>query len=176
MKTGHRRIFTILGILFLVIPFYRPLLFSDRALFFRDLIRDFLPNKTHWANSALSGQGIPNWNHFIHAGTPFDAVNTTSPLHPLNFLFLMIDPAKAFVYFIFIHYIFLYFGFYLLARIVGLSIWNAVLLGLAFPLSGIMLSTYSLPHSLASGNALQKSKQNYSFAHRCGHWLANHRR
>lgn len=135
-------------------PFYRPLLFTDRALLFRDLTRDFLPNKILWAKSVSSGEGIPFWNHFIHGGTPFYAVNTTSPLHPLNFLFLLTNPAKAALYFLFAHYLLLFFGFYFLARAFKLERWQASALGAAFPLSGLMISAHSLPHYLASSASI----------------------
>lgn len=142
-----------LGLAFLCIPFYRVLFYSDRVLLFRDLVRDYLPQKILWANAFRAGDVFPYWNHFSFGGTPFWAMNVGSPLHPLNFLFLLFpqgEEARALVYFLFIHYCLFHWGCYRLFRKLQLQSWSATLFSLSLASSGLSLSLHSLGHVLVS--------------------------
>ncbi len=142
-----------IGFLFLCIPFYRVLLFTDRVLLFRDLVRDFLPQKLLWAESWRNGIGIPFWNHFSFGGNPYWAMNVGSPLHPLNFLFVAFPPgdeARALSIFLFAHYFIFYWGSYRLARIYSLDRISAAIFAVSFTTGGYLLSIHSLGHLLVS--------------------------
>ncbi len=142
-----------LGLVFLCIPFYRILFYSDRVLLFRDLVRDYLPQKILWANAFREGSPFPFWNHHSFGGTPFWAMNVGSPLHPLNFFFLLFpsgEESKALAYFLFFHYILIFWGCYRLFRLFQLDSWPATLFALSLASSGLSLSLHSLGHVLAS--------------------------
>ncbi|MGZ3692654.1 MAG: hypothetical protein ACXWQO_00170 [Bdellovibrionota bacterium] len=146
-----------LGVFFLTLPFYRIIYFSDRALYYRDLIRDLLVQKSIWAEAVRHGEGIPYWNHFALGGTPFLAMNVGAPLHPLNALFLFFPQSeigRALSLYLFSHYVLFYWGAYLLLRRLGTSRLVGTLAASAGAMSGYLVSAHSLGHVLASSVAV----------------------
>lgn len=142
-----------LGLAFLCVPFYRILFYSDRVLLFRDLVRDYLPQKMLWANAFREGSPFPFWNHHSFGGTPFWAMNVGSPLHPFNFFFLLFpsgEESRALAFFLFFHYVLFYWGCYRLFRFFQLQPWPATLFALSLASSGLSLSLHSLGHVLVS--------------------------
>lgn len=156
-KYGQLVFWPAIGFFLLIIPFYRVLLFSDRALFFRDLARDILVQKSQWTESVLAGNGIPFWNHFALGGTPFYSMIVGSPLHPLNTIFLLFgsqESARALSIYIWLHYVLFFAGSYLLLRNIRCRPHVASLMSAMFALSGYMLSVHSLAHLLAASVAV----------------------
>lgn len=141
------------SILVCALPFWRILLFEDRALLYRDIARHFLPGKVYWARSVLQDGSIPLWNYSSSAGMPFWAENVNSPLHPLNVLFLLFPLEKsplAMNWFIFLHYPVLLLGAYFLLRVFLWGRKEAFLFAAALALSGTYLSAHNLCHSFFS--------------------------
>lgn len=142
-----------LGFVLVSLPFYRILLYTDRVLLYRDLSRDFLSQKAIWANAVRAGEGIPYWNYFSFGGTPYLAQNVSSPLHPLNAIFLLASPAnyaKALAIFIWAHYLIFCAGTYFLLRTKSMRPLVALLFASALTLSGYLMSAHNLLHIICS--------------------------
>jgi hypothetical protein len=139
------------------LPFWQVLIFQDRALLYRDIARHFLPGKVYWARAVLADGEIPLWNYSSSGGMPFWAQNVNSPLHPLNFLFLLFPLEKAALamnWFIYLHYPALLLGAYFLLRVLNWKKAEAFLFASALALSGTLISTHNLCHSLFSFTAV----------------------
>ncbi|HEY8278854.1 MAG TPA: hypothetical protein VIH99_04480 [Bdellovibrionota bacterium] len=157
MSWYRRCVFPLLGLSLLAIPFYRILLYNDRVLLFRDLARDLLAQKAIWAESMRSGSGFPLWNHFALGGTSFYSMIVGSPLHPLNFLFLLVpqqEAARALSIYLWCHYLFFFGGAYLWLRSLRFDRPVSSLMAASLALSGFMLSVHSLGHLLAASAAV----------------------
>lgn len=141
------------ALVFTALPFYRVLFFEDRALLYRDIYRHFLVGKAIWANAVRAGEGIPYWNSFSFGGMRFWAENVNSPLHPLNFLFLLFSPenyALAMNYYVWIHYPVIFGGAFMLCRVLRLRRAPACLFATSLALSGVAVSAHNVTHSLAA--------------------------
>ncbi len=150
-------LFGLLGALALTIPFYRIFLYSDRALFFRDLARDLLAQKSIWAAAVRAGEGIPYWNLYALAGTPFYTMTVGAPLHPLNILFVLFpqeEAPRALAFYLWAHYLAFYAGAFFLLRSYRCRPPLAALMAASLTLSGYMLSAHSLGHLLAASVAV----------------------
>jgi hypothetical protein len=135
------------------IPFIKVLFFEDRALLYRDIGRHFLPGKVYWARSVLEDGSIPLWNYSSFGGMPFWAENVNSPLHPLNFLFLLFPLERApnvMNWFIYLHYPAILLGAYYLLRILQWQKPAALSMAYSLTISGTLLSAHNLCHSLFS--------------------------
>ena len=135
------------------LPFYRVLFFEDRALLYRDLYRHFLVGKAIWADAVRAGEGIPYWNNHSFGGMRFWAENVNSPLHPLNSVFLFFSPPDyplAMNYYIWLHYVFLFLGAYLLCRVLRRKVLPSLLLATSMALSGVSISASNVTHSMSS--------------------------
>ncbi len=154
--SGSRLLWLVLGACALFLPFHQ-LLYSDRALFFRDLSRDLLVQKSIWAEAVRAGEGIPLWNRFALGGTPFYTMIVGSPQHPLNFLFLLFsrdEAPRALAWYLWIHYLAFGAGACLLLRSFRLRWPVAVMMAVSAALSGFLLSAHSLGHLVASAVAV----------------------
>jgi hypothetical protein len=152
-----RFLWPLIGALLLCIPFYRILLYTDRALFFRDLARDLLVQKSIWAASIRAGDGIPFWNHFALGGTPFYSMIVGGPLNPLNALFLLFpqeEAPRALAFYLWVHYLLFYFGAYRLLRSYHCNRKLSALMACTLGASGYLLSVHSLGHLLSASVAV----------------------
>lgn len=134
-------------------PFYRPLLFEDRALLFRDISRHYIVGKSIWAKAVAAGEGIPYWNYYSFGGMRFWAENVNAPLHPLNTLFLFFQPKNypiAMSYYLWLHYIGIFLGAYFLLRVYRKRHLESILFASSLSLSGVCVSAHNLMHALTS--------------------------
>ncbi|MCO5143943.1 MAG: hypothetical protein M9962_12705 [Oligoflexia bacterium] len=156
-KSNNRFFLFFLAAMAAFAPFYRILFFSDRALLYRDISRHFLAGKSLWANSVQLTGEIPYWNFYSYSGMPFWAENVNSPLHPLNYIFLLFsspDYPLAMNYFVWIHYVFLLVGGCVFGKALQLIDSQRLVLGLLFSLGGVSLSAHNITHSLISFTAV----------------------
>lgn len=158
MKQFRDRFLIGLSLLFFVwIPFHRVIANPDRVLLYRDLARDFIPQKSILSRSLHSGNGIPFWNHFADGGAPYWANSVSSPLNPANLLFVLFSPnhvAEAFVYYLFFFYLTFTLGAYFLLRAMNFNRTTSCLFSSTLATSGVALSCHSLPHLLLSQAAV----------------------
>jgi hypothetical protein len=130
---------------------------SSNVLIFRDLAETDLPAKKIWLESVTSFGNIPLWNHLQGGGSPILEDLVSGPLYPLNAIYLLFGKSQlldGLVFFLMAHYLLIYFGFFLLARTLGLSRSIAVLVGLMGALNGYSVSAFNLTHVLAGITAL----------------------
>ncbi len=110
-----------------------------------DGIAQFYPWRVHLHRSVVDEGMIPLWNPYQFCGTPFLANAQTAPLYPLNILFILFEPVRAFGLSAMIH-LFLAGAFtFLLARALGVGRFGATVSGVTFAFSAFMVLWLELP-------------------------------
>lgn len=103
-----------------------------------DAVLLFFPWRVFAARSIRAGE-IPLWNPDSFCGQPFLANVSSAVLYPLNALFYVIDPARAYGYVVALH-IFLAGAFtFLFLRVLGLRRPAALLGGIGFMFCGFLI-------------------------------------
>lgn len=128
---------------------------GQHAFLTRDIGLAYLPAKHFWVQSMLSSGAVPAWNPLSFGGTPFRADLNLSPLHPLNFLFLLTPQAtdKGYLIFVSAHLLLLSLGCWLLFRRLRFGRDGSFLATLCFSLGGIVVSLQSLVNVLSAFTA-----------------------
>lgn len=116
---------------------------------YSDLI---LQNYAWWQfilKSLEEGQ-LPLWNPYIFSGTPFLAKGQHMALYPLSLPFYLVPLAQAFGLFIVIHLCLAAASAFFFARTIGISRFGALISGLIFGLSGVLLARVVFPMVIAA--------------------------
>lgn len=109
-----------------------------------DGIAQFYPWRVHYSRSLIDGD-IPLWNPHQFCGTPFAANAQTAVFYPLNLLFVIFTPVKAFGFSAAFH-LFLAGAFaFLLGRALGLGRFGATVSGVVYEFSAFMVVWLELP-------------------------------
>jgi hypothetical protein len=154
---------------------------SGQAFLTRDVSLSYLPAKKFWVDSILASQSVPAWNPMAFGGVPYRADLNNSPLHPLNFLFLLFPQSldKGYLMFIAAHFLLLGIGSFLLFRRLRFGPQGSLLAALILALSGIAFSTMNLMNVASSLPALPfffffllPLRKRFSWAHLTGMSLA----
>ncbi len=98
-----------------------PVYAGTAFLYWRDVIRNYAPNKWWMADRLLRGE-LPLWNDSIHGGLPFWGDPVQSVLYPGNLLFLPLHglhPLHAYGIVTAIHYLLAHAGYRKLFRTLG---------------------------------------------------------
>ena len=85
------------------------------------------------------------WNPFQGAGAPFWANGQSAPLFPLHWLFVLLPPSLGFVLLPWLRFVIAGLGAWVLARELDVGEEGALLAGLVFPLSGMLVSMLLFP-------------------------------
>ncbi len=119
------------------------IIFRGEVLFTGDNFDLLFPQKHFWINEVKSGR-IPLWNPYILSGTPYLADINLGTFSPVNLVYLLINPVEKAGSLIFIVEFFL-IGLitYFCARYYRISDIGAIISGLSFSCSGIMLNYVS---------------------------------
>jgi len=138
----------------LIIVLVTTLLFADvllgnRTLYFRDIYNNHLPLKVLQAEQIRDGV-LPLWNPGLSGGQPLLANLNLFTFHPATLLFLALDPVSAVNWTVFLQLLLAGWAMFLLARRLGWGDAGALFSGLAFALSGFMLSLGNLLNMLNS--------------------------
>ena len=118
---------------------YKEILFGDLVISYRDMLFVYLPTRMHFANRLLNGE-FPEWYPFDGLGSSYIGNVVTSLLHPTVLLHLILPhPLALNLSVVLMHYVAALGVFFLLRH------WNcgrtaALIGGLAFSLSGYMMS------------------------------------
>lgn len=114
--------------------------FKNEVLFTGDNFDLLFPQKYFWLAEIKQGR-IPLWNPYILSGTPYLADINLGTLSPASLIYLLISPVEKAGSLLFVFELFL-IGFftYLLARLYKVSEIGAVISGISFMCSGIILS------------------------------------
>jgi len=130
-------------------------LFFSSTLFFYDLFKErfllterdlgayFIPPRFFWVESIKHGD-FPLWNPYQFSGHPFLANPQNGILYPLNSLFFILPFDFAFNIIIVLHFFLGGLFTYLFVRDLKVRVTGALLSGLAFMLSGFLLSVHGL--------------------------------
>ena len=132
-----------LGILILIvvaITFFSPLLFGDKAIFYRDFTFVTFPFKFFLAQTFQAG-AIPYWSPNVYAGMPFMAGFHAGVFYPPGILFLLKDTVLALNLFYLFHFLILSSFSFLLARNWGISFASALCCGITGMLSGFIVAS-----------------------------------
>lgn len=118
------------------LPQWNPLLW--------DGIAQFYPWRVFYSESLSSGF-VPLWNPHQFCGTPFAANAQTAVFYPLNLLFVIFQPVRAFGVSAMLH-LFLAGSFtFLLVRALGIGRFGATVAAVTFAFGGFMVVWLELP-------------------------------
>lgn len=115
----------------------------------RDLARFYYP-MWHFGVASLKSGTVPLWNPYINFGQPFLANLQTCAFYPLSIFFYLPDFTWGFNFYVVFHLALAAFFTSLWAREMQLSWISVVVAGLAYSLSGYMMSAINLTISLCS--------------------------
>jgi hypothetical protein len=159
----------LVGLVALVVAFFAPVLFTDRVLLPGEFLTGFHPftslapsAETPWhvlqwdalaqyypwrlfAHRWLRRGIIPLWNPHEFCGAPFLANGQSAILYPLNLLFWLMDPARAFGWSAALHFFLAGCFTFLLARRYQLSPLASFLSAVTFAFCGWLVAWTSLP-------------------------------
>lgn len=122
--------------------FYRDFVFhSDRMLWGTDMVVEGFPLRRFALEELRSGRGLPLWNPFLYGGLPYLATLPGPVFYPTSLLYLLLPLYRA-IGWTFVIHTFLAGAFaYFAGRSFGLRRSASSVCGLAFMLSGYVLST-----------------------------------
>ncbi len=141
MKSAAERLLLPCGILLLFFLLFHG--FWDHTINYRDSFLTFAPSK-HLVARALENFTVYLWNPHIFLGLPCVAEIHYGWFYPVNLVFLLFDFGLAHRLYILAHYPFAAATMYLFLRGRDLDRGPALLGGLAFALSGYMISQHSI--------------------------------
>ena len=130
-----------------------PALLGDQAFYFRDLLSHHIPHLELGARLWMS-DGLPLWSSLFSCGEPHLANPQNLALHPIQLLYFMMPPLRAFAASLFLLFLLCGGGMYVCARGLGASVAAATVAGAAFELSGFILSLGNLANLLAAAAPL----------------------
>jgi hypothetical protein len=130
---------------------FGPALFSDQALLFRDILHYYWPAREAVAASLRAGE-LPLWDPSHSGGLPLLADLHAAALYPPNLLHLLLPFPRAYALLLVLHQVAGALGVAALARRLGAGGPAALAGGLAYMLSGYVVSLH-LAGPLMAGSA-----------------------
>ncbi len=122
-----------------VILFFREALFTEQTFYFRDITTFFYPTRRLISELVREGH-LPLWNPYVMSGFPLAGDVVNNVFYPLSALYYLLPFDMGFKWFIIVHFPIAGISCYLLGREWGLSRGAALFAGIAFMLSGPLLS------------------------------------
>lgn len=123
----------------ITLAFYHRLWFPGLALVKRDALRFFLPIKQYLVERLSAGE-LPQWFPYEALGRPFIGATHTGVFHPFTALYFLIPVPDAYRASILTSCLLAALGAFVLGRLLRLSPAGALLAGIAFALSGYVVS------------------------------------
>lgn len=118
------------------LPQWNPLLW--------DGIAQYYPWRVYYSQSISQGF-VPLWNPHQFCGAPFAAGAQSAVFYPLNLLFVIISPVRAFGYSAALHLFLAGVFTFMLLRSLGIGRFGATVAGVTFAFSGFMVVWLELP-------------------------------
>jgi hypothetical protein len=134
-----RTALAVLVLLGLTLAFYHRLWSPGLALVKRDALRFFLPIKQYLIERLSAGE-LPQWFPYDALGRPFIGATHTGVFHPFTALYFLFPVPDAYRASILLSCLLAAFGAFVLGRLLRLSPAGALLAGIAFALSGYVVS------------------------------------
>ncbi|MGB5301992.1 MAG: YfhO family protein [Gemmatimonadota bacterium] len=127
---------------FLTLVFYRGFIFDPGAMLYGDdMINEGFQLRSFGVGEIRSGRGFPLWNPFVYGGQPYLAILPGPVFYPTSLLYLIMPLHRA-IGWTFVLHTFLSGVFaYLAARSIRLERMPSAVTGLAFMLTGFVVST-----------------------------------
>jgi hypothetical protein len=120
---------------------FREIIFQGQILFGADFFTLHLGMKQFLYDEIHLHHTIPYWNPYVFAGLPFSAHLESTIFYPLDILFWLMPPERAYGYTVFFHAYLAGAFMYLFSRSLGIRPAGAILSALCFLFSGLMLAT-----------------------------------
>ncbi|MGC9360855.1 MAG: hypothetical protein ACP5G7_10885, partial [Anaerolineae bacterium] len=118
-----------------------------------DLLSDLYLENYAWKRfilNSIRGRQLPLWNPYIFTGMPFLATGQHSAMYPFSVLFYVLPLSAAFGWFAALHMFLAGTTMYILARTFRVSRLGATVAGVAFMLSGFMVTRQVFPMIIAA--------------------------
>jgi hypothetical protein len=128
------------AVLTAVALFFAPALAGGGQFLYRDAGRSYYPEK-RWIAEELRRGHFPEWNPYAGLGTPVVAGAIAAVQHPLNVLFVLLPFDAAFRLWVVLCYALAGLGAVVWLRSLGRAPAAAAVAGLAFALSGFLVSS-----------------------------------
>ncbi len=123
----------------IVMTFYHGLWWPGLALVKRDAMRFFLPVKQYLVERLSAGE-LPQWFPYDALGRPFIGATHTGVFHPFTLLYFLMPAPDAYRVSILLSCLLAALGAFALGRLLSLSQPASLLAGIAFSLSGYIVS------------------------------------
>jgi Bacterial membrane protein YfhO len=130
----------ILIMLAIALTFFAPMLFGNKAIFYRDFTFVTFPFRFFLAQIFHEG-AIPYWNSNVYGGMPFMAGFHAGVFYPPSIVFFLQDTVLALNLFYLLHFLILGIFSFLLARSWGISFAAALCCGITGMLSGFIVAS-----------------------------------
>jgi len=131
--------FALLGIFCLFA--FREIIFQGHFLFGADFFSLHLGMKQFLYDQIQQYHTIPYWNPYVFGGMPFWAHLESTIFYPLDILFWLMPPERAYGYTVFLHVYLAGAFMFLFCRTIGIRASGALVSALCFMLSGLMMAT-----------------------------------
>ncbi len=138
-----------LGVIFLVLFFFMPMLQSGRVFCFRDIPRYFYPLKFFGASQLQQGR-MPLWNPLLFCGMPFFANLQSAVLYPVSLVCNLLSFPYCFNLYVILHFILAGFFMALLARDWTGRNSSAFLSAVTFTFGGFLVSVIDMNSTLSA--------------------------
>lgn len=135
---GSRRALAVIAAV--LATFFAPAIFSASQFLFRDAGRMHWPMKRYIAERLRDGH-LPEWNPYLGLGVPMVAGAVDAVQHPFNLLLVALPFEIGFKLWVLLSYLVAATGGYAWARRLGRGWHASVAAGLAFALSGFLVSS-----------------------------------
>jgi hypothetical protein len=120
--------------------FWLPVISGQDMVYMRDLTQFAVPMKAYMLERLSSGE-LPLWTPYVSGGMPFLADPANQVFYPPNLIFFVFSSVgQALAWFVILHNLFGMFSFAWLCRTLSVSRSVAVWAGLAYGLTGYVLS------------------------------------
>ncbi len=150
-RRGPGRAFLLLASVLAI--FFSPAILGSGQFLFRDSGRMHWPVKRYLAEELSRGH-FPEWNPYAGLGSPVVAGAVDAVQHPFNLLLVLLPFGAGFKLWILLSYLVAACGAYAWARRLGLGWHASVAAGLAFSLSGYLVSSSDNMQYLTAAAAL----------------------
>jgi hypothetical protein len=120
---------------------FKDILIHGHFLFGTDFVSFYLGMKQFLYNELRSNHSIPFWNPYVFGGMPFWAHFESTIFYPLDFLFLVMRPEKAYGYTMLLHVFLTSISMYLLGRSFGFSWFGNLIASIVYGFNGLMMAT-----------------------------------
>jgi hypothetical protein len=110
-----------------------------------DGVAQFYPWRVHLHRSVAEQGTLPLWNPHQFSGTPFLANAQTAVLYPLNILFVIFEPVRAFGLSAMLHLFLAGLFAFIFSRALGIGRFGATVSGVSFAFCSFMVLWLELP-------------------------------